>query len=103
MAGIDVEYTQDNVMACWCAKCPVQEKSMCSAGKWETAMGQMSPDDDPPAADDVPREYCSHGTASCSDLDFSQQCQCLRGCPVYASHGLSHWKYCQEGSAQTLG
>jgi hypothetical protein len=56
-----------------------------------------------PSAQDVPRVYCSSGTATCDDLNFEEQCQCPKTCQVYRENDLSQWKYCQRGSAAMIG
>jgi hypothetical protein len=52
---------------------------------------------------DVPRVYCATGTATCDDLDLSQDCQCPKSCEVYREHDLTQWKYCERGSAAMIG
>lgn len=95
-----VRFTEDNVMKCQCASCPVQTDSACAMDRVEQMgtgdwMASMSPQD-------VPKVYCSTGTATCGDLDFSQKCMCPT-CDVWAENDLHNYKYCQHGDASKLG
>jgi len=105
---VHVDFSDENITKCRCGQCPVQEESRCALDKTQ-AMSQMAQTieempglDDPPAPEDVPGVYCSTGTATCSDLDYSRNCICA-SCDVWQEHGLSAWKYCQTGSADIMG
>jgi hypothetical protein len=101
MAAVD--FNMDNMMKCICTTCPVQAQSACAMDKGAKVMGAMeSGMEGLPAQGDVPGLYCSTGTASCDDLDFSGNCICA-GCAVYAENGLTQYKYCERGSAATIG
>lgn len=56
-----------------------------------------------PEPKDVARLYCSSGTASCTDLNFAEPCQCPAGCEVYQEYNLTQQKYCERGSADQVG
>jgi hypothetical protein len=93
-----VEFTMANVDKCQCTNCPVEANSSCASGKMQAMQGAQGM----PAPRDVPKVYCSQGTASCGDLDFSQRCVCPT-CQVWQENGLSNYKYCQNGSAAQQG
>lgn len=98
-----VELTKDNALTCLCSKCPVQAESACVAEKTTSLMVAMEGEmEDMPSPADVPRVYCSTGVATCDDLDLSQICICGE-CPVFEENGLGQWKYCQRGSAASIG
>lgn len=94
-----VDFTQANVTSCQCTFCPVQSNSGCVGQAREKMRGQ---DVMAMPQKDVPNVYCSQGTASCGDLDFSQRCICPT-CSVWTENGLSNYKYCQNGDAEKLG
>jgi hypothetical protein len=98
-----VEFNKDNMMKCICGQCPVQTESACVADKNAMVMSAMeSGMEGMPAEDAVPGLYCSTGIAACDDLDFSKHCICP-GCPVFTENGLAQNKYCERGSAATIG
>ena len=98
-----VEFTKDNALKCMCSKCPVQEKSACVAGKNAAMMKAMEEGmEGMPAASDVAGLYCSTGSATCGDLDVTQNCICSR-CSVFSENGLTQWKYCERGNAEAIG
>lgn len=90
-----VEFTQDNVTKCQCLNCPVQAESVCAVDE-QRAMGTT------PTPEETPKVYCSSGSATCDDLDFSKQCSCPT-CSVWSENGLGNYKYCQNGSAAVQG
>ncbi len=94
-----VSFTQSNVDKCRCTSCPVQKDSSCVTQKVEAirARGMTGLSDE-----DIPNVYCSQGTASCDDLDFSQSCACPT-CAVWQENGLGNYKYCQNGDAEKMG
>lgn len=98
-----VEFSQDNLMKCICGQCPTQKESSCAAQKRTALMEAMQGGmQGMPAAADVAGMYCSTGTATCGDLDYSQNCICS-GCAVFAENGLTQWKYCERGDAVAIG
>lgn len=97
-----VEFNTDNLMKCICTSCPVQAESPCAADKNAMLVDAMESMDSMPAPDAVPGLYCSTGTAACDDLDFSKHCICP-GCMVFTENALTQNKYCQRGSAATIG
>ena len=101
MASVD--FTLDNATTCLCGTCPVQTDSVCVKDK-NTTLGEAMAAGmaDMPSPIDVAGLYCSTGVATCGDLDFTQQCQCM-GCPVYVENDLGQWKYCERGNAATIG
>ncbi|MBI2852462.1 MAG: DUF2769 domain-containing protein [Chloroflexi bacterium] len=100
-AQAKVPFNRDHVERCLCAKCPVQAKSQCVDEKKSGLARVMAHNPLSPA--DIPGEYCSTGTATCGDLDGSQQCSCF-DCPVYEQYSLAEgWPtcyYCMNGLAQ---
>ena len=99
----NAEFSRDNVLKCLCGECPVQIESSCVADKntaLETAMGAGL--DPMPTPDDVPGLYCATGTAVCTDLNFAELCICAE-CPVFTENNLGGWKYCENGSAASVG
>jgi hypothetical protein len=93
-----VQFTLDNIDKCQCLNCPVQHDSSCAMDKAKA----MQPGQMPQSQSDVPKVYCSQGTAACDDLDFSQRCICPT-CAVWAENGLDNYKYCQNGPASQIG
>lgn len=96
-----VDFTADNIAKCQCTNCPVQRGSACAADKKRALQG-MQGAQLTASPKDVPNVYCSQGTASCGDLDFSQGCVCPT-CQVWQANGLANYKYCRNGSAETNG
>jgi hypothetical protein len=95
-----VAFTTANIGKCQCTNCGVQSGSSCVTGKMQAMQGAAT--QSTPAPEDVPKVYCSQGTASCGDLDFSQNCICPT-CSVWKENDLSNYKYCQHGSAAVQG
>jgi hypothetical protein len=110
-----VPYNVDTIMKCQCTSCPVQHESSCVMGKVQAMSGMMEKmrtmmmpgeqgmsDMMLPSAEDMPGLYCSTGTATCGDLDYSMGCICMT-CQVYLDNVLDNSKYCSKGSAAQVG
>ncbi|HEY3317398.1 MAG TPA: DUF2769 domain-containing protein [Coriobacteriia bacterium] len=123
-----VAYNADNVMKCQCTSCPVQGESACAMDKVHAMSGMMEKmrammaggqgmsgmsggmsgmseqhgEMMLPSAQDMPGMYCSTGTATCGDLDYTKGCICPT-CAVYTDNQLDNTKYCNKGSAAQVG
>jgi hypothetical protein len=96
-----VPFSATNVGMCMCPKCPVQTKSQCASSKLATIGQALSKS--PLDRVDIPGQYCSTGTATCTDLDPKQPCMCP-GCSVFSQYTLDKgtpvgW-YCRDGFAK---
>ena len=83
-----VPFTPEVVRACLCVRCPVQARSRCVGGKvekLEVVLGAMEREG--AAEGEVPKAYCSQGTATCPDLDYNEPCICP-GCPIFSRYDL---------------
>lgn len=122
-----VAYNADNIMKCQCTSCPVQDASACATDKKQAMSGMMDKmsamtgagqgmagmsggmSDQQgmsemmlPSTQDMPGMYCSTGTATCGDLDYTKGCICPT-CGVYTDNQLDNTKYCNKGSAAQVG
>jgi hypothetical protein len=99
--GSKVPFNPTNVGKCMCPKCPVQAKSQCVSSKLTTIAQAVSKS--PLSREDIPGQYCSTGTATCTDLDPKQSCMCP-GCSIFTQYTLDKgtpvgW-YCRDGFAK---
>lgn len=92
-----VAYTKENVEKCWCGSCPVQVKSTCAKDLYEES--KKSKEMPPP--DRLPGLYCSTGTATCTDLDLVNLCNCP-ACLVWSENRLTSNHYCKLGSEEEI-
>jgi hypothetical protein len=97
----EVPYDRTTITQCLCYGCPVQVKSDCVKTKDDAASAILKTGK-LPTAEELPGMYCSTGTATCTDLDFTGKCPCSV-CAVFTDNSLSQWKYCQRGSAAMIG
>jgi hypothetical protein len=99
-----VDFTHGNLKKCRCGVCPVQAGSACVKVQNEMIKQEMGDPAAPslPNPQNTPGVYCSHGKASCKDLDPSQSCICPT-CAVWSENKLTATYYCQNGSAQEIG
>ena len=95
-----VPFTSENVMKCFCGKCPVQAKSECVKRKTGSIKAALLEKSLRPA--DIPGLYCSTGKATCGDLDPKEKCEC-GNCPIWAEVKLAGGKpagyFCRDGKA----
>jgi hypothetical protein len=98
-----VPFTQETGMKCVCKKCPVQADSKCAADQKKAVMEAMQKmPEGMVAPEEFPGLYCSTGTASCTDFDFTKMCICV-SCPIWDEFNLESGKlmgyFCRDGAA----
>jgi len=101
-----IEFTPENVMKCLCSSCPVQGTSDCVKGKLSKIQEMMAEDIDLATMigpEDVPGLYCGSGKATCGDLYFHEECQCVN-CPIFKENELMKGEpmgyFCRDGAAK---
>lgn len=104
MVKIDCEWI--NVQKCLCPTCSVQGESNCVKDKLKKLQEMMSKDIDIATMiepKDIPGLYCATGKATCSDLYFHEECQCVN-CSIWKENDLAsgepHGYFCRDGEAK---
>lgn len=96
-----VDFTSHNVSRCLCPECPVQGKSQCVASQKKEITKALKKN--PLKREEIPAVYCSTGTATCSELDFTESCIC-GSCSVFDEYNLVQGQpvlyYCRDGSSK---
>jgi hypothetical protein len=96
-----IPLTTENVLKCFCGKCPVQAKSNCAKGKMAKIGKSLAKK--PLAVKDIPGLYCTTGKATCKDIDKTQKCICGT-CPIWGEFKLADGKtkiyFCRDGRAR---
>ncbi len=96
-----VPFTAAVATKCICGGCPVQAKSKCVAALKPGLAAAVKKSPLPRA--EIPGVYCASGTATCTDLDPTQDCQCGT-CPNFTKFKLASYKpvghYCRDGASK---
>ena len=96
-----VPFVVDIVGKCMCPKCPVQAKSQCVA-LLKGGLGDALKSN-PLQHEEIPGAYCGGGKATCTDLDPSKKCICIK-CQVFGQYKLNSGKpvgyYCRDGASR---
>lgn len=96
-----IPFNAAKVMECMCTKCPVQANSACVKGKMAGMKEAMM--ENPLRREDIPGMYCSTGTATCKDIDYTKMCICM-SCPIWAEYKLAEGKpmgyFCRDGASK---
>jgi hypothetical protein len=104
---LKIDFNLENVEKCLCAECPVQKKSSCVKDQMKIIeeIGHSVDIDSGFVLDQerIPKLYCSHGETNCKDLDYHEECQCIK-CDIWKEYDLEVREapayFCKNGKAE---
>jgi len=103
---LKIDFNLENMEKCLCSECPVQSKNSCVKDhlKMIEEVGHSVDIDSGFILDQekIPEVYCAHGKTNCKDLDYHEECQCIK-CKVWKEYDLEVREapgyFCKNGKA----
>ena len=103
---LKIDFNQENMGKCLCSDCLVQSNSSCVNDqiKLIEEVGHSIDIDSGFILDQekIPKVYCTHGKTNCEDLNYHEECQCIK-CDVWKEYDLEVREapayFCKNGKA----
>jgi len=103
---LKINFDLENMEKCLCSECPVQSNNSCVNDQIKIIeeVGHSVDIDSGFILDQekIPKVYCAHGKTNCKDLDYHEECQCIK-CEVWKEYDLEVREalgyFCKNGKA----
>ena len=103
---LKIDFDQDSMEKCLCSGCPVQSSNPCVKDQMKIIeeVGHSVDIDSGFILDQekIPKVYCAHGKTKCEDLNYHEECQCIK-CQVWKEYDLEVREapgyFCKNGKA----